>query len=46
MIIVTLDKDVAEEGEDDGIQPQIINDITKFRNSLSLYPLPNTSVKL
>lgn len=45
MIVVNLDNNDTEE-EEDGIKPQLIDDITKFRNSLSLYPLLDTSVKL
>ena len=44
MIVVNLDNNDTEK--EDGIKPQLIDDITKFRNSLSLYPLLDTSVKL
>lgn len=40
------DNDIIDGVEEDVIQPRPIDDLTKFRNSLSLYPLPDTNVKL
>ena len=46
IIIVPSDTDATDSADDNATQPRPIDDIIRFRKSLSLYPLPDTSVKL
>lgn len=44
-LLLNLD-DIIDTTEDNTVQPHPINDITSFRNGLSLYPVHNANFKL